>query len=496
MSQATAQPDSSSREVLPRAVVVAALAAYLFWSLVWPIGAGRDFDSYLMTLFDLPRRVADYPFQCAFRTPLTPLFLGLVCWPGRWFAGLVLAAGYLLVAASIYRVVAPRSRPAAWLVLAMWLVSPSGGWMFRHLDSATLTAMLIAPWALALLRADERTSAASWARHGLMVAALTLTRPANLVFGGVLAVPLLIGGRPWRGRLGGAAAFAAGMMLPLLGWAAHNRVCYQDFAVSRGSAAFMPLVRVMIFEELMRPDNGPASARLADAVQRRLLDRDYYRQRGVTIDQFFHLRSTGSAGDLISVCDQEWGWDCDYAPLRAAAMEAVSRHRAAYLRAVAADVFGLFANPLPRRAANVDLSGAGAWSWLESRPAGYPAARRSGQGNVVELYQQSRYAAYADSAEARPAWRALARRFDKAQLPMLPFLLVGLVGLWPMRRRADRLLAGLVVLAVAGLVITELGMWLIPEYRWPFDALFLAFGGLGLARWWPTCPRPASSAPR
>ncbi|MBI5832121.1 MAG: hypothetical protein HZB16_07405 [Armatimonadetes bacterium] len=485
---------------MPRAelwgVAAAALVAYLVWSLIWPIGAGRDFESYVMTLLELPRRVADYPFQSAFRTPLTPLFLGFVCGSGRWVAGLVLLAGYVLVALSVHALVRPRHRGAAWLAVVLWLVSPAGGWMFRHPDSATLTAMLIAPWAVAISRSDERTTAAGWAGRGALAAALVLARPANLVFGGALLAPLLIAGLPLGRRLGHVAAFALALVLPLQAWCWHNAALYQDWVVSRGSGAFMPLARVMAFDDLVRPENGPASARLAEVVQRRLLPRDFYRRQGIDVQRFFRLRATGPAGDLISACDQEWGWDCDYAPLRAVAMEAIARHPGLYARRVAADVWALFAAPLPRRVADVDLSGAGAWSWLESRPAGYPPPRCSGQSNVVELYRASRFAAFAETADARPAWRWLTYRYDKAQLPMLPWLVLGAVGLWPYRARRERALALLVWLAVAGLVITELGMWLIPEYRWPFDSLFLAYGTLGLARWLPTSAGSPPSAPR
>ena len=62
-------------------------------------------------------------------------------------------------------------------------------------------------------------------------------------------------------------------MIVLGGWAVNNGVRYDDYAVARGGAAYLPFFRVLTTDHLVEPANGSASRELARAVEREVLTR-------------------------------------------------------------------------------------------------------------------------------------------------------------------------------------------------------------------------------
>src|SRR5204863_8822905 len=134
----------------------------------------------------------------------------------------------------------------------------------------------------------------------------------------------------WRARATWAGALLAAGIAPLAAWAVLNGVRFGDYTLARGGNGVIPFYRAFITDKIVSPDNGPASRRLARAVQQHLLTRDPYKAYGVTLHEVFTSGSFRIHEDLYVLSDQVFGWDTNYAVLRKAGIEAVRAHPGKY----------------------------------------------------------------------------------------------------------------------------------------------------------------------
>jgi hypothetical protein len=109
-------------------------------------------------------------------------------------------------------------------------------------------------------------------------------------------------------------------------------VRYDDFTVARGSKAWVPFFRV---GGAVDPENGPASRRLADAVERYVLPLPPYASRGVDVQTYFRGLGNLEVIRMIALSDQVFGWDSDYDVLFDASLEAIRADPWWYVRGVA-----------------------------------------------------------------------------------------------------------------------------------------------------------------
>ena len=98
-------------------------------------------------------------------------------------------------------------------------------------------------------------------------------------------IPLVLGLR-WRARVASVGACLAAATCLVGAWTVHNGVRFGDYTVARGGNSRLPFERAFLIERIVRPENGPASRRLAEAVESELLPEEPY-------------RSYGSAGRLL-----------------------------------------------------------------------------------------------------------------------------------------------------------------------------------------------------
>lgn len=300
----------------------------------WPLVGGRDLDEYLYTYIQFLDWHPLLPWSMLFRTPATPIVVGLALdVAGGFFAEPLLA---VLFAASVVAWSAAArmfGARAAILTAVAVLVYPAWGLMFHELSSEPLFAAAFSLWALLVTRAALHPSAARFAAVGLGLALLAFVRPGNallLVFGAF--VLLVQGGR--RQRLRWAAAFLAAALLPLAAWAVLNGVRLGDYTLARGGNAVIPFYRAYITDKIVSPDNGPASRKLAAAVRKHLVTRDPYKSYGVTVDEVFRSGSFRIHEDFYLLSDEVFGWDSNYSVLRKAGIEAVKKHPGDYTSGV------------------------------------------------------------------------------------------------------------------------------------------------------------------
>ena len=307
---------------------------YAIRAIGWPLIGGRDLDEYLYDYVQFLDWHPLLPWSMLFRTPVPGIVDGAALdVAGGFFAEPLMA---LLFAGSVVAwSVAARAygARAALLVAVALLVYPAYGLMFHELSSEPIFAAAFALWGLLVVRAGERPSADRFALVGLGVALLALIRPGNALLLGFVLFPLMLRARP-NDRLLRAGAFLLAGLAPLAAWAILNGVRFGDYALARGGNAVIPFYRAYITDKIVRPDNGPASRKLAAAVRQHLVTRNPYKAYGVTVGEVFRSGSFRIHEDFYLLSDEVFGWKTNYSILRKAGIEAVRKHPGAYASGV------------------------------------------------------------------------------------------------------------------------------------------------------------------
>jgi glycosyl transferase family 87/dolichyl-phosphate-mannose-protein mannosyltransferase len=363
------------------ALVGLALAVFALQSVFLPAYPGRDMSRYVETFFQLGYDVPVYPAVLNTRGPLSALGVGLPLELGGWAAEIWLALLYAFSIVAWGRVALTFGSRAAILTSALLLVFPGYGILFHQLASDSLFAAGFAGWALLMTRAIQAPSIKAFVFVGLGMGALVLIRPANQVllvmallplvlrapwrdrhawvaalfipavvlsqawkalaelrYGdavalepstGLLAlaavlVPLLLPS-PWRGRLGVAVAVLVVAALALRGLPGQSPAEYTRSVIRNESNQF--LYRSFELDRIMAAENGPASRRLANVVERELLTREPYRSYGIDVHEFFSSGSNRMFGDLTGVAPP--------ADLAGATREAIREHPGEFVSSIA-----------------------------------------------------------------------------------------------------------------------------------------------------------------
>lgn len=508
-------------------LVGCAVAVWVLQSAAWPVVAGRDLGTYLRYYAQMWEWDAVLPQAMLGRTPGAPLVLGVTLELGGFAVELLAAALFVASVVAWTLAAASFDRRAGALVAAILLLYPGYGAVFHQFSSDALSAAGFAFWSLGAVRVSLRPSAPRFALLGAGLVALILVRPANqalLAFG--LAPLLLVG--TWRARAARSAAFLGVSVGLLVAWSAHNAVRYDDFTVARGSSIVVPFARAFTEERIVSPENGPASARLARAVERDLLGEEPYRSYGIDLETFFGSGSSRMLEDAASLTDRAFGWDTDYAVLREAGMEAVRAHPVAYTRGVARTMWQLLRGPAyvvasgSSSAPNEDSStasggdGGGETIVVNGRVLPKPSEGEPIPGSHQALwvstpddrirevwssptehrlvFRVSGDAARAESVQQeitrlsrrlpdRAGNATLGHRLNQAAYRFPPpalWLAVGLVALAWRRPRHGRVALLVAAAGLLVLLVSALGLPAAPEYAMPVVPAFALLAGVGL----------------
>lgn len=335
------------------ALLVLAFAIYWLEALGWPFERGRDawdYMTYYLSLFD---RHTPFTEVMLFRTPVTPIAIGLPLSIGGVTALEIAMALFFAVSVLAWSLAAlTYSRLAAVLVPFFLLLSPGFALSFHEASSDAIATLAFALFALGLVRTGFRPSAARFAALGAGAGTVALTRPAYIGLVAGVLVPLCLSGS-WRSRLAWGGAYL-GVVLAVLGsFAAVNDLRYGSFTLSRLSTAVRPPVVVR--------DAGPASKQLTEIVQRDVLSLPEYRRLHVTVETYFHSPLPEYEWiRLLGIADRAGGIGSNFRLLRKAGSEAFSSPTAA---AVAAAESGA-----PRAHGHVYSAANSMWRYV-SRPA-------------------------------------------------------------------------------------------------------------------------------
>jgi hypothetical protein len=505
-----------------RGVVVlfaVALAVYGLQSIALPVVSGRDFGTYLRFYAQMFEWDSVLPMSMLFRTPVAPLVVGgsldLV---GGYGTQVVMAGLYATSVVCWTWTALVFGRRAALLTAGALLLYPGYGILFHMLSSDSICAVAFAVWALTLTRAWLQPTSSRFAVLGLATAACALTRPGYQVLVVFTLLPLVLG-IPWRARLTAAAACLAVAALFLGAWTVNNGLRYEDYALARGGGAFFPFYRAFTSDRIVSPENGDASRELAEAVRTRLLAEEPYRSYQITLERFFERGGPREFEDVVGITDRVWGWDSDYAQMRAAGIEAVRKQPWRYVQGVSKTVVDELWSPL-HIALPSEPAASGARRGEVAVPVGgglpqpsegeqIPAARQgffstTPDGSITEVWTsptdhsivfstpegQRRFTALEAETTRLDAlvppyrgnaWLTLQfSRSSKLFPPPLLWLVVGLVA-WVWRRPVRSGLA--VAIALAGLLVVSfqaLAIYSIIEFAVPVAPALVLFGAAGL----------------
>jgi hypothetical protein len=330
------------------AAFVAALGVWWLQAIAMPLRTGRDFNTYIGAYAQLfESNPVDLGYVLG-RTPGAPLVAGALL----DFAGGALAEPgvSLLYALSItaWFLAARRYGAVAAIVATIVLLAyPSYGILFHELASDSVFAAAFAGWSLLAVRVLQQPSTLGFVLLGAGVALLALIRPTNEALV-VLALLALLVPVAWARRLAWAAAFVLPLAVVVAGWTVHNGLRYDNYTFSRAGNMNLPFWRAYLVDRIVRPENGPSSRALAEAVERDLLPKEPYRSYRITLDEFFTEPTPRMWADLLTLSDILWGWHSNHAILRDVAIEAIRKHPLEYVSGVADTSWQLLYKPVFR----------------------------------------------------------------------------------------------------------------------------------------------------
>jgi hypothetical protein len=309
----------------PTGVLALALLAggvYAVEEIAWPMARGRDMWDYLLYYLSLLDGHPVFGDLMVFRTPVTPIVLGVPLQLGGVDALVPLFGVLFVVSVVAWAAVAATFSRAAAIVMSVLLLGYTGyAGLFHQASSDAIFATGFALWCLGVVRTLRRPSLVRFVLLGLGVAALTLTRPASQVLIVAAVLPLLVPWA-WRPRLTAVAALAAAAVLPLAAWATVNWIRYDDATVARGGPVWVPFFRVFLDDRAIDPSNGPASRELGDAIERDVLTLPRFRALHVDLETYLQGGSNFEVMRLITLSDRVFGRGDNYHVLFRSALEA------------------------------------------------------------------------------------------------------------------------------------------------------------------------------
>ena len=332
------------------APVVFVVGVCVWWiqAIAMPLAPGRDFGTYVGAYVELfQRNPIDLGYVLG-RTPIAPLVTGaLLDTAGGALAEPAMSVLYAL-SITAWFLAARRFGPlAALLVTVVLLAYPSYGILFHELASDSIFAAAFAGWSLLVVVTVLDPSPVRFGLVGVGIALLVLVRPGNQALLVLALVPFVLA-LPWRTRVASSLALIISASALLGLWAVHNGVLYGKYTVATGGNSRLPFERAFLTDRIVRPTNGPASAKLAALVQRDLLPEEPYRSYGIELDDFFADPSPRMIVDLTSLSNRLWGWKSDAGILRDVGVEAVRAHPGTYARGVTTTVWDLLWQPVFR----------------------------------------------------------------------------------------------------------------------------------------------------
>lgn len=501
---------------------------YLLHGWAWPLSPGRDFISYLIGYSDRLGEKVLFPMIALYRAPLAVFFVG---YPLDHFGpvGMVFLLGLLFVLSvtAYFSLSLLFDTKTGIVFMALLLLYPSYGWLFHSVSSDAPFAFGYAGWLYLTFRACRQPSGTMFALNAVMVFILILIKPISQIFALFVLAPFIIGTISLRYKIKMVGVFSSVLIVLVSLYSLNNYLRFDDFTVSRGSKAWIPMYRLFIIEDKVDAENGPYSGELARVVKKELLSQEPYLSYGIDIKTYFHSRNTRMMNDLIGLSDRVWGWDSDYDIMRKVAIEAIQKDTGGYLAGVVRATWkflklkyfpemsasdegssGEKVNKyikrgnriLPKSTEGQLIPGSRLW-WLASTPDGRISYDWSNLSRPTPVFRANDARIYEAMQERvntlsvkikgekggnKPLDRVLSQ-ISRFYPGMHYFMFFGVLGFIFLRGNVYfRMLSFHVALILVILLVTASSLPFTFEYRAVFDPVFILFGvvgGVGLVRY-------------
>jgi hypothetical protein len=298
-----------------------------FWvlALLFPLRAGRDMLTYFLWFRDVFAIEPEFPLLMLFRTPLTPLFYG-TCFQifGEGGVEAILSLAYAASITAVFAVLRGFSLVAAWALNVLVGVNLWLFWSFNSVGSETLQTVLLCFWFSCTFFAMGSSRVGAWVGSAVLASLLVLNRPGNQTFLLCFLLPFLATNVAVSRRFVNAGVFLAVYAASYLAMCSFNYFRYGEFCFAKLGDAHLPFYRLFVQEHVISPENGPASQRLADFVEAKILSSPVYREHEITRDIFFRCSTQRMFNSLIYAVQQE-ARRYDFDLLRKAGMESIWR---------------------------------------------------------------------------------------------------------------------------------------------------------------------------
>lgn len=477
----------------------------LFFNVVsvgYPVNPGIDYFSYLMNYYGF------YNEGMAFRSIGSAQIIGMISQHGYGLFQYSMLFFYIIFLVTVYYSAQFFGVVVARVVSIIMLFHFQLTMLMHSVDSGAMLAIGISIWSAFVLRLYRKKSLATYMILGLVSFALVLIKPSTLTFIMFCLYPILCHGISKKYLLG-SLVFITAFILGAVTLSTLNYYRYDRFMVAANSSSVFPALSVFRYTFTFAAENGPASKKLFELVQTKLIDTPLYKRHNIDIKTFFSRYDPKTWVDLHSMDYYEKG------VLRKAAIEAIIAKPSKFIfwsiinptyRMLTEKYPGITPSPEiiePDSEKKIipDTGDAEAVSGGEPQFLPYPLTMSF--ENFYQMYPETREQAEIDHEQAmQKVAYDLQRKYTKAGdyyqnavhfyiadgiisflcniIPPILFFVGSSLLLLPKIKTAEVRLLLLMTIASLSVVILSSMVSVYTRYRVPFDFIFILAGVVGI----------------
>ena len=298
---------------------------FVFSAFVIGIHAGRDMATYEIYYFQFFMKFPPIVLLQLFRTPGVAFYYGPLFDLGGWMLVLIIT-GILFVTGMtlFYFIVARWNKWLALITLFLLLLRYHYMQNILGVSSEPLMALVILYWLYFLIKAFYRFENRDWSLVGIIIGILIMVRPDNLVMMLSIFLPLLYWEMGFKVTFKRCLACMLPCIIILLTYVSYNYLRFDFMGIAALGNVHLPFYRAYVQEGLIRPENGPASQKLKEVMQKKILTKKVFQDYGVSIDDMFVYSTDRMFQHLVNEVYLEEGWKNHAVLLRKAAWEAAA----------------------------------------------------------------------------------------------------------------------------------------------------------------------------
>lgn len=307
------------------AAVTLSAGFFVFSALVIGIHPGRDIWTYELYYRQFFMKFPSAVLLQLFRTPGVPFYYGPLFDLGGWMLVLIMTGFFFIVGMTLFYLVMAHWNK--WLALiAIFLLLLRYHYMQNILGvaSESLMALVVLYWLYFLFKAYRRFGNGDWSLVGIIIGILIMIRPGNSLMMLSFFLPLLYWEKSFKVTVKRCLSCMLPCVIVLLCYVSYNYLRFDFFGIAALGNAHLPFYRAYVQEGLIRPENGPASQKLKELIQKRIISKKVFQDYGVSIDDMFMYSTSRMFQHVVKEVYLAEGWDSHAVLLKKAAWESAA----------------------------------------------------------------------------------------------------------------------------------------------------------------------------